>query len=853
MLTGFHLPNPIYTMKKSLLILLFPSLLFAQPSSFITRGIGGGGALFSPAINPGNDMDMTFASDLGGLYFTHNGGHFYDVTHFTQAMTNPYSKVCFTSNQNLRYCLLWNDANYALRPAKSTDAGQTWNFLAGDTQPGEDKLFIFADYDNPNRVIWTDYNHLFLSTDGGLSSAQRWQASDFGAGILLSGVFFNGNDIWLGTNEGVLVSHNGGSTFSNANFTGIPSTERIIGFGAGKNGNLTRFFALTGDQGNVWATNMGDNYWQTIRGVYTMDNVSGAWTPAMTGVNISQDYAVYLGMADNDPNTCYIAGSTPNGEAIVMKTSDGGQHWNHTYLRTNNQNIYTGYQGYQGDLGYSWGGNALGFAVNQRNSQHVVFTDYGFIHQTLDGAQTWHQAYLNPSDENPPGAATPKKKYYHGVGMEQTTCWDIFWFDPNTIFGCFTDIKGVRSTDGGESWSFDYNGHNLNTMYRIVKHNTQALWFGANSSVHDIYETTHVTDASLAPSYKAGQVLYSLNKGHDWQVMRDFANPVIWVTTDPANNERLYAGVIALDPNIGGIWRADGISNPATATWTKLPNPAANRGRVFNIHCLKDGTLVSTWSARKSNSGSTFSDSSGVFVSVNGGQSWQKRNVAAMNYWTKDLVIDPSDPTQNTWYVCVWSGWGGPANNLGRLYRSTDRGLNWQPITAADQFLRVSSVTVDPNNSETMYLTTEANGIWVTHNKSAAQPSWQLLAAYPFGHVNRVCFNPFNTKEMWIASFGNGMRKGVESTGVKEPIQPFDARILENPVRNGAVQLTVSPTRAMNIQFELVDVQGKIVKTLGSERLDAGEHTLTFNIGNLSSGVYFLSGNGVGIGKLIVE
>ncbi|MBL7827734.1 MAG: T9SS type A sorting domain-containing protein [Saprospiraceae bacterium] len=830
--------NPIRFLLFSAGLVVCTDLTICQPTSFVTRGIGGGGALFSPAIHPANDQVMTFASDLGALYYTLNGGQFYDVVHFTQAATNSYSKVCFTSSPNIRYALLADGVNFSTRPAKSLDNGATWNFLPADQDPGEDKLFIFADYDQPNRVLWTDYNHLFVSLDGGNTSNLKYTASNSGAGILLSGAYFNGNDIWLGTNDGVLVSHDGGQSFSVANFSGIPAGEKIIGFGGARSGNLTRFFALTGDAGNVWATTMGYNYWETIRGVYKMDNQSGVWTPAMNGIDINQDFAVFLAMADNDPNTCYLAGSTPFEEAIVMKTSDGGNSWQHIYLRQNNQNIYTGYQGFGGDLGYSWGGFALGFAVNQRNSQHAVLTDFGFIHQTLNGGSTWHQAYLNPEDENPAGAATPKKRYYRGVGMEQTTCWQVYWFDEDEMFGCFTDIKGVRSNDGGVSWSFDYTGHALNTMYRIVKHNTMPLWFGANSSVHDIYQTTYITDQRLAPSYKDGQVLYSSNKGKDWTIMRDFDNPVIWVTTDPANADRLYAGVISLDPAIGGIWVANGISNPATAVWTKLPNPPANRGRIFNIHCLNDGTLVSTWCARKSNSGSTFSDSSGVFVSLNGGQTWTKRNHPDMRFWTKDLVIDPTDISQNTWYACVWSGWGGPANDLGRLFRTTDRGLTWSPITADDQFHRVSSVTVDPQDSETMYLTTETQGIWVTHNKSAAMPEWVSVEAYPFGHVERICFNPHVPGEMWVASFGNGMRKGVESSAVtdKNDSNRQLIRVLENPVANGLLQVQNLDHSGRGIELDILDAQGRFVSSLG---VTFSEHQ-AFNVSNLAKGLYFL-------------
>jgi hypothetical protein len=470
-------------------------------------------------------------------------------------------------------------------------------------------------------------------------------------------------------------------------------------------------------------------------------------------------------------------------------------------------------------------------------------TDYGFVHHTLDGGNIWRQAYLDPTDENPPGASTPQKKHYHGVGMEQTTCWQVYWFDENELFGCFTDIRGVRSEDGGASWSFDYSGHTLNTMYRIAKHNTQHIWYGANSSVHDIYQTTYITDQRLQPSYKDGQVLFSNDKGKNWSIMRDFDHPVIWVTADPTDNERLFAGVVSIDPAVGGVWKAEGISNPATAIWTHLPSPAANRGRIFNIHCLHDGTLVTTWSARKSNSGSTFSDSSGVFVSIDGGQSWQKRNHPDMNYWTKDLVIDPFDPAQNTWYACVWSGWGGPSNDLGRLFRTTDRGQTWQPMTGDDQFHRVSSVAVDPNDAETLYLTTETEGLWVTHNKSALQPDWALVMPYPFHHPERVFFNPYHPAEMWVASFGAGMRFGAaESAAHEGPDKSPDTslRVIENPSTGGEIRIEINLHENESVCFELFDARGRLVKTFGKRTAPQGISSIRLPWSSASKGVYFL-------------
>ena len=819
-----------------------PNFLFSQTFPYFeSRGTGGGGALFCPSPNPLDGSEIYLASDLGGLY--HTTGQGYEVVRFTAATTGPFGKVCFTQNNGIRYALIYDPENFTTRPARSLSAGLNWDIRPGDDQPWEDKLFIFSDFHNPDRVLWTDYNNLYFSNDGGQTAPLKYTADDPGAGILLSGAFFDGDNIWLGTNDGVLHSSNGGNSFTPANFTGIPNGEVIIGFGGGNSGNLTRFFALTGDPGNVWATNMGYNYWETVRGVYTMDNLSGTWTPKMNGLDISEDFVVWLGMADNDPSTCYLSGSSPNGQPIVMKTANGGDSWQHVFLTEGNQNIRTGYAGDGGDFSWWWAELPLGFSVNRLNSQQVIMTDFGFMHQTLDGGQTWQQGYTDPDFDHPAGAETPTKQPYRSIGLEQTTCWQVFWFDEDNLFACFTDIKGMRSEDGGLTWSFDYTGHDQNTMYRIAKHNTQPLWFGATSTVHDIYQTTYVTDARLQPSYKAGKMLYTTDKGKTWLTMHDFGNPVIWVTPDASNNDRLYAGVISTNPSVGGVWRADGIGNPATATWTKLPNPAANNGRIFNIHSLNDGTLVTTWSARKSNSGSVFSDSSGVFVSTNGGQSWERRNHSDMNYWTKDLVVDPNEPAQNTWYACVWSGWGGPANDLGGLFRTTDRGMNWEKITGDGQFHRVSSVALTHSGT---YLSTESEGLWQSTNDfiNVGQPDW-YLTNYSFHHPERVFGNPnpsdFN-KYIWIASFGNGMKVNYTgNTGTTNVVSSPSAnmRLVQNPVHQ-SIDIEVVMKKAGAAQFSILDVQGRTVRDFPRQALVVGKQQVSFTIQGLAAGNYFL-------------
>ena len=193
------------------------------------------------------------------------------------------------------------------------------------------------------------------------------------------------------------------------------------------------------------------------------------------------------------------------------------------------------------------------------------------------------------------------------------------------------------------------------------------------------------------------------------------------------------------------------------ATWKRLAAPPRTQGHPFNIHPLKDGTLVCTYSGRRAGSPQEFTASSGVFVSTDAGTSWIDRSDASMDYWTMDLVVDPSDPTQSTWYVGVYSGWGGPPNGLGGLYATTNRGLAWTQLNSDDG---VSSCTFNSLNTNELYVTTEGDGLLFSSNIHSASPTLSLVASYPFGQPERVFFNPYNPSQIWVTSFGNGIRIG---------------------------------------------------------------------------------------------
>jgi len=122
----------------------------------------------------------------------------------------------------------------------------------------------------------------------------------------------------------------------------------------------------------------------------------------------------------------------------------------------------------------------------------------------------------------------------------------------------------------------------------------------------------------------------------------------------------MYASVIHFGgtqgSQLGGIYITNNLSVGTGSTWTKLSNPPRTEGHPVCIQVLNDGKMVCTFSGRRNSSG-TFTNSSGVFLYDPTLDSWSDKSDAGMYYWTNDIIIDPTDATQNTWFVAVFSGW----------------------------------------------------------------------------------------------------------------------------------------------------------------------------------------------------
>ena len=741
-------------------------VLLAMPTLWTPEGPSGGGATLSPVISP-NGQDLWISSDMSGIYHSRDYGQTWQMVNFHSSVGgvngDGLSAVRFTSDPNTLY--LAGDTNTG--PVKSTDDGATWTPLSGWSYGGAN--WMATDLATTTNILISNGSNLYYSGNGGTSFTTAYTSSN----LFMAGAFFDGSNVYVGTNKGFLTSSNGGSTFTLA--AQQPANTNIMSFTGAKQGAMVRLFALTTTSSSWDQYSPNDlAYDRTFR----LD-VGGSWvdTSAAIAAVSSGGTPHFISMAQNNINIVYTGGGDKYGGPQVLKSTDGGNTFADTFFtfewdvtpNVPNANVATGAEGRKGDFEWWWGGPAFGFSVSPIDANKAIISEC-WVHVTSDGGTTWHEVNAKQSDLNPMGQLSPTSKAYTGTGLNMTGVHYINWMSPTDMMASYTDIAGSRSTDGGKTWAYpNWNGVVSNSLNNTVYDSANNLLYGATSNVHNLYGSLNLTDAQCNPNGQYGAVVVSADKGATWSSIHSFGVPVVWIASDPNNANRMYASVVdgvgSSDAGAnGGIWVTNNLNLGTASTWTKLANPSRTEGHPFVIRVLNDGTVVVSYSGRRS--GTVFTDSSGVFISTDGGNTWVDRTGPNMHWYTMDVVIDPTDPTQNTWYAGVNNCWGGPGNGMGDLYRSTDRGVTWTRIDFAGVFgvpwADISSVTINAATKE-MYVASGTSGLAYTPDVTVpdlSSANFTNVTSYPFAWNERIFVNPYNSQDIWVASFGGGIIRG---------------------------------------------------------------------------------------------
>jgi len=739
-------------------VALVSCLTAAPPDGWLARGAGAGGGLFEPAYSPHNPDELWVASDMGSLFVTTNAGTSWRRVPFTQIKGFNRGPVRFARDPKVLWSLdaTPRDGGDAMRPSVSRDGGQTWKRVADPGWVESDVAGeLYIDPERPDRVLVSgEGKQLFFAPDGKTFKSVFKAAGD---NLMLGGAVFDGDEIVACTShDGLVGSGDGGKTWQRLPADGLPRGVAISSFVAAGAGPKRRIFAVAVE--NAWQGSTGAEA-GGFKGLYVLDPGSRRWERRTNGLNALVYYAA---TSPKDADVCYVAGMGKDGHVgpAVFKTTDGGKTWAAVFKTARNANVAAGWAADGGRFDWTWPEYALGLAVAPSDPDRVCVTDLGCIHQTKDGGKTWAQIYTTPTTPREPGKPGVRDDSYASRGLEVTSCWDVAWLGKEAVFGGYSDICGLYSKDGGKTWAWP-RGHDDNSAYHVVRHPDGKAYL-ASSTLHDLYQSTTLGDGEIDGN--KGSVRVSEDGGASWSLLHDFGAPVVRLAANAKQPNALYAAVV--HSHRGGVYRTEQIAKGPAATWTRLAAPPRTEGHPYSLHALDDGTLVCTYSGRIAKD--RFTPSSGVFVSGDGGRTWQDRSDPGMRFWTKDLVLDPNDPTQSTWYVGVFHAWGEAAREgKSGLYRTTDRGKTWQQVLdrtfSPSGVLNVESITFHPTRPGEAYVTTEYDGLWWSDDLKAARPRFWRVESYPFAHPTRVFFNPHQPGEVWVASFGAGLYVGREA------------------------------------------------------------------------------------------
>jgi len=758
------------------------------PATFHSTGVGGGGALYSVSFNPKNPEEIWMPTDMGELFHTLDGGKSWTYPDMETLTAHVDSRVQWTNVDGTLYVHEWNGY-----PVKSTDGGKTWERLKnwGYFTEGPCKQ-LRVDPTDANNVFGCSEKALALSTDGGVTFRKIWEKSR-ASRLWVSGLFADGNDFWVATTEGLLVSTDGGATWARSAVTGLPGGTMISSFAAAKKGDTIRFWVTVADAKSTELFAYGVGQFNHYKGFYRMDVGDREWTNLTAAVPENHS-PVQVAAAAADVDTVWLGGSERVGDPKIkdyfmnypamLRSVDGGRTWTSMLQCQGNRNVYTDWYGDGMDYDWAYAGPAMTVSTCASNPDYAAFTNLFCAWATSDGGRTWRSLAAGVDKLNKPGV-TGRPNQPHASSLNNTASWWLEWLDEKTLFSGSNDITAFRSVDGGRSWSFPkYIGTRFNATYRSAYDAKRTILYAAMSRAHDLYHGVNMGDSNV-DGYGGG-IYYSIDKGATFREMRRFmyqrdgqtaSNPVMGVVLDPKTPNRMYA--LVAHHTEGGVFRTDDLDRGVDAKWTRLPGPPRSEGHPWDMKILKDGAVVVTFAGRIDQGPYKMTESSGVFISSDGGETWEDRTAPAgessMRLNTHDIVIDPRDPAQNTWYACVDyvvylpDAWPDPKVGL---FKTTDRGRTWKRIFSEIR-VGVRSGVINPATNE-MYLAT-SRGLWYSNDSQADAPTFVKVPDLRTPATTRVFLNPYKPSEVWVLTFGGGLFRG-DATEERSHPRPADVR-----------------------------------------------------------------------------
>ncbi len=284
------------------------------------------------------------------------------------------------------------------------------------------------------------------------------------------------------------------------------------------------------------------------------------------------------------------------------------------------------------------------------------------------------------------------------------------------------------SENGGQSWTCIFNNEKVASIgvVKIDPSNSSIIWVGTG-------------EGNPRNSQTSGYGIYkSVDGGRNWQLMGlEKTRNIHRILVDPRNSNVVYVGAIGVAWGEGedrGVYK----STDGGKTWSKTLYVDEKTGAADLVMdpANPDKIIAAMWEYRRwpwfFNSGGP---SSGLYITHNGGETWEKRTdkdgLPKGDLGRIGVAISPSQPK------IIYALVENEAKNA--LYKSTDGGFKWNRISDDNQIgnrpFYYSELYVDPVNPNRIY------SLWsiLTMSEDGGK-TWDNIAPYSSVHPDHHAF-----------------------------------------------------------------------------------------------------------------
>jgi photosystem II stability/assembly factor-like uncharacterized protein len=675
-----------------------------------------------------------------------------------------------------------------------------------------------------------------------ICSAQWSQIGPKGGSV--TGLAVNGTSIFAATYGGALVSTDFGFDWSHSSWgllhgdiRSIVATSSKVFIGTYANGIYMKDL-----NGLIWEQTSFNN--QTITSLAAIGTNVFAGTYS-TGVYLSTDNGATWNQKVNGMIGLQVECLTVSGTTIfagtatnIYKSTDMGNTWT---------SIHNG-------LAYN---TIISLAVNGTSIYAGVWAN-GIYVSTNNGAD-WSKFGATPPSNYVYSFAFNGSAVYAAAGkIWRTTDDGTSWADISGNIPLGTQIQALAFL-GGNLVAGDNAVNGSTGIY--VSTNEGTNWTSINWGLPNYCANSIVAKNGGIFTGTSGSLFRSINEGASWN------NPTIHIDYDWTDvsalafrgNEFVFAGdvnsYVYLSTDAGlnfyqapKIEKGASVSSFAFIGYTVFagvkPFAASAVGGVYKS--LNNG---STWqsvntglpSANLSVSSLAVIGSNlfagtgqGVFLSTNSGTNWSQVNNGLTGQYVYALAVRDTD---------LFAGTIGQG-----VFRSTDKGTTWTHTSLVKDVTAL--IVVDTS----LFAGTWSQGVYRMSNIDLSWKSVGLPGVYVTGFAadNGNLYAATMSNSIWKSSISQ--LTDVNETNNNTPGEFALSQNYPNPF-NPTTTINYSVFKSGEVVLKVYNIMGKEIITLVNEQKPAGNYSVKFDAGKLTSGVYFYqlkSGDFISTKKLIL-